>query len=282
VSGDPQIHDQGYRRYRGHRSAHGRGWTVIARQHILPMLRRRGFVVLLVAAWGGFVVYAVRFYLSANFDQLQVLRPTAQTFRDYLSLQSVFVFFVSIALAGLISEDRRAHALQIYLSKPLTRVEYVAGKLAAILGFLLFITFVPALLLVLLQVLFAGSIAFLRDNLFLLPAITLYSITQSLVASFSLLALSSLSTSRRFVSIMYAGTIFFTAAMYQALRNITGSTSWAWLSPTDTLGVIADAVFRVKTTPAISPLAATVTILVIITAAVLVLERRVRGVEVVT
>jgi len=209
-------------------------------------------------------------------------RQSDRFLAEFLAQQSLFVFLVSIALAGLIAEDRRAHALQIYLSKPLGRVEYVAGKLATILAFLLFVTFVPAVLLLVLQIMFAGSLTFLRENLFLLPAITLYSVTQSLLASFSLLALSSLSTSRRFVSIMYAGTIFFTAAMYQALRNITGSTSWAWLSTTDTLGVIADTVFRVKTTPAISPLAATVTILVIVGVAVVVLERRVRGVEVVT
>src|SRR4029450_4560563 len=98
----------------------------------------------------------------------------------------LFVFLVSIALAGLIAEDRRAHALQIYLSKPLARVEYVAGKLATILAFLLFVTFVPAVLLLLLQIMFAGSVTFLRENLFLLPAITLFSVTQSLVASFCL------------------------------------------------------------------------------------------------
>ena len=32
--------------------------------------------------------------------------------------------------AGIVANDRRANALQIYLAKPLTRVEYVAGKLA--------------------------------------------------------------------------------------------------------------------------------------------------------
>ncbi len=61
-----------------------------------------------------------------------------------------------------------------------------------------------------------------------------------------MLALSSLSKSRRFVAIMYAGIIFFTAAMYQALRGITGSRAWAVISPGDMLDVIADAVFRIR------------------------------------
>lgn len=279
---DSLIHDQGYRRYAGRRTVHGRAWIVIARQHILPQLRQRRFIALLLFSWTPFVVRAVQIYVAANFQQASFLRATAQTFREFLSQQSLFVFLISIALAGLIAEDRRAHALQIYLSKPLTRVEYVAGKLAVILAFLLFVTLAPAMLLLILQIMFAGSVTFLRENLFLIPAITLFSLIQSLLSAFALLALSSLSSSRRFVAVMYAGIIFFTAAMYQALRNITGSTSWAWLSPTDTLSVIGDTVFRIGSTPAISPLAAVIAVLVLIAMSLVILERRVRGVEVVT
>ena len=60
-----------------------------------------------------------------------------------------------------------------------------------------------------------------------------------------MLALSSMSKSSRFVGIMYAGLIFFTAALFQALRGITGTSSFAWLSPTDTLEQIGDVIFRV-------------------------------------
>ena len=64
-----------------------------------------------------------------------------------------------------------------------------------------------------------------------------------------MLALSSLSKSRRFVAVMYAGIIFFTAAMYQALAAITGSRRWAGISPGDMMDVVADAVFRIRSTP---------------------------------
>ena len=36
--------------------------------------------------------------------------------------------------AGLIANDRRANALQIYLSKPLMRMEYIGGKLGILVG----------------------------------------------------------------------------------------------------------------------------------------------------
>jgi ABC-type transport system involved in multi-copper enzyme maturation permease subunit len=208
---------------------------------------------------------------------------TPQTFREFLDWQNVFVFFIAILIgAGLIADDRRANALQLYLSRPLTRAEYVVGKLAALAAFLGLVTWLPAMLLVVLQVIFAGSFEFLRANLFIVPAITLFSLVQIIVTSCTILALSSLTTNRRFVAIMYAGVIFFTSALYGALRMMTRSRSWAWISPRDTLDVVADAIFRLDRPHAIPVwLACTVAVTLVI-ASVAILERRIRGVEVVS
>ena len=105
---------------------------------------------------------------------------------------------------------------------------------------------------------------------------------QVFVSSFAMLALSSLSNSRRFVAMMYAGILFFTAAMYQALRAITTSTAWAVISPRDTMNVIADGIFRIQGARPISVPVAAVVVLVLIGGSIWILERRVRGVEVIT
>jgi ABC-2 type transport system permease protein len=221
--------------------------------------------------------------VSANFSQASFLAPSAETFREFLDQQSLFMFFVTIyAGAGLIADDRRANALQVYLSKPLTRVEYVAGKLLTLSIFLATVTWIPAMLLLVLQVMFAGSTAFVRDNLFLVPAITVFCAVQVLVSSLAMLALSSLSKSRRFVAIMYAGIIFFAAAMYQVLRAITGSTAWAWISPEDTFDVLADAIFRVPGRAALPLPAAVLAVAVLAAGSGWILERRVRAVDIVT
>jgi ABC-2 type transport system permease protein len=277
------IHDQGYRRYGGHRAPHGRRWWVIARAGLMERLRERKFLGLLLVAWLPFIVRAVQMYLAANIPQAAVLAPTAATFREFIDQQSIFVFFITIYVgSGLIANDRRANALQIYLSKPLTRVEYVAGKLATLVMLLAVVTWVPGMLLLLMQMLFAGNFTFLRANLFLFPAITLFSAILILLSAFSMLALSSLSKSRRFVAMMYAGLIFFTAAMYQALRQMTGSRAWALISPEDVLDVVAAVIFRSPGTPSVPMWAALAVIAVLIAASVWTLERRVRGVEVVT
>jgi ABC-2 type transport system permease protein len=277
------IHDQGYRRYEGRREPHGRRWWVIARAGIMERLRERKFLGLLLFASVPFFVRTVMLYLGSNVPQATFLEATPSTFREFLDQQSIFVFFITIYVgSGLIANDRRANALQIYLSKPLTRVEYITGKLVTLLVFLTAVTWLPGMLLLLLQMMFAGNFTFLRANVFLFPAITLFSAILVLFSAFAMLALSSLSKSRRFVAMMYAGLIFFTAAMYQALRGMTTSRAWAVISPEDTLDVVAAVIFRSPGTPAVPLWAALLTIGVIIGLSIWVLERRVRGVEVVT
>jgi ABC-2 type transport system permease protein len=278
------IHDQSYRRYRGGKTTPGRAWTVIARAGIRNMLRKRAFMGVLIFAWLPFVVRAVQIYVASNFPQTAtILAPDAKTFRDFLEQQDFFVFIVTIYVgAGLIANDRRANALQIYLSKPLMRSEYIAGKAAILFVFLLFVTWVPGILLLFLQVMFKGSFDFMRANLFLFPAITVASFLQALLATFTMLALSSLSKSSRYVGILYAGIVFFTAAIYGVMYAITGNSSLSWLSVSSSITQLGDVIFRLKPrylTP--WPVSLTV-VLGLVVLSISVLERRVRGVEVVT
>ena len=130
------------------------------------------------------------------------------------------VFFVTVYVcAGLIANDRRANALQIYLSKPLTRAEYVFGKLAILMTFLALVTWLPAIVLLIVQIAFAGSFTFFRSNAFLFPAITLLTFIEIVLSSTTMLALSSLSKSSRYVAILYTAVIFFTQAIYGAGFN---------------------------------------------------------------
>jgi ABC-2 type transport system permease protein len=276
------IHDQGYRRYGGERAPHGRTWAVIARAGIRTLLARRAFLGLLLLAWFPFLVRAVQIYAATNLPQASFLAPTPEMFRQFLEQQSPFVFFITVyAGAGLIANDRRANALQIYLSKPLTRAEYVFGKLAVLMTFLLLVTWVPAILLLIVQIAFAGNFTFFMNNVFLFPAITVFTLIQAVMVAVSMLALSSLSNSSRFVGILYAGVTFFSAAIYGVIFAITRSTAFSWISIPANLEQIGNVIFRL---PARYDTPWGVSLLVIVGLIALsgfVLERRVRGVEVV-
>ncbi len=277
------IHDQSYRRYAGGRESAGTAWMVIARNGILTIARKRLFIGLLLLAWIPFVVGAVMAYLNANFPQFTILSMTAQRFRDFLNTQDFFVFVITVWVgAGLIANDKRANALQIYLSKPLTRTEYIAGKLVILSVFLLLVTWVPAILLLVLHMAFTGSLTFLRQNLYLFPAVTVFAGVQVLLSAFMMLALSSMSKSSRYVAILYAGAYFFSHAVFNVIYAVTGSTRLSWLSLPGNLNQVGDVIFRLHPRYSTPPWASVLAIAVLIGLSLWVLERRVRGVEVVS
>jgi ABC-2 type transport system permease protein len=285
------IHDQGYRRYGGQKTRTGTNWLVITRTGIRTFITRRVFLALVLAAWARFIVEAIRIYLTSNVPQIAALpqasmfATTTTTFHDMVD--SWFVNLVAFVItvyvgAGLIANDRRANALQIYLSKPLTRAEYVFGKLAILMTFLLAVTWLPAMALLMVQTAFSGSMAFVAHNLSLLPAITLFSFVQAITLASAMLALSSLSNSARYVGILYTSVVFFTQAVYGVLSAVTRSTVHSWISLGANLTQIGNLIFRLPLkyeTP--WPLSLFM-IVGLIGLSALILERRVRGVEVVS
>jgi hypothetical protein len=144
------------------------------------------------------------------------------------------------------------------------------------------VTWVPAIMLLVLQVAFSGSFSFMRQNLYLFPAVTVFACLQVLAAAFTMLALSSLSKSSRYVAILYAGAYWFSHAVFGVIYAITGSTKLSWLSLPGNLNQLGDIIFRLQprySTPAVVSVLA---MAAIIGLAIWVLERRVRGVEVVS
>jgi ABC-2 type transport system permease protein len=277
------IHDQGYRRYGGLKARTGTGWMVITRAGIRSQLAKRAFLGLLLLSFLPFFARAIQIYLAVNFPQTgDLLAVKPDLFRQFLDQQQIWVFFITVYVgAGLIANDRRANALQIYLSKPLTRAEYIFGKLAILMAFLLLVTWVPALLLLIVQIAFAGNFSFLLKNLYLFPAITVFAFIQVTMVAAAMLALSSLSKSSRYVAILYAAVIFFSQAIYGVLTVVTRSTQLSWISFPANLSQLGDVIFRMPSKYETPWPVALLMIVGLITVSGFVLERRVRGIEVV-
>ena len=277
------IHDQGYRRYGGLKARTGTGWMVITRAGIRSQLAKRAFLGLLLLSFLPFFARAIQIYLSVNFPQTgDLLAVKPDLFRQFLDQQQIWVFFITVYVgAGLIANDRRANALQIYLSKPLTRAEYIFGKLAILMAFLLLVTWVPALLLLIVQIAFAGNFTFLLKNLYLFPAITVFAFIQVTMVAAAMLALSSLSKSSRYVAILYAAVIFFSQAIYGVLTVVTRSTQLSWISFPANLSQLGDVIFRMPSKYDTPWPVALLMIVGLITVSGVILERRVRGIEVV-
>ena len=276
------VHDQGYQHYTGARTPNARPWWVIARAGLLERIRERRCLALLLFAWSPFAVRAVELYLGATMLRGGLFAATEGTFHSFLNQQRLFVFFITIYVgAGLIAADRQSNALQIYLSKPMSRHDYIAGKLLIVALFLIAVTWLPATLLLLLEVLFSGSVDFVTDHPGLLPAITVASMLQVALASLTMIALSSLSRSRRFAAMLYAGVVLFTAALHRVLEGVTGNAAWVLISPQNTWLLVTDAIFGVASDDRTLVVAAAATLVAVMTVCVVIVERRVRAVDVV-
>jgi len=165
------IYRERYRRRDGGLDLRGRAWVVITTYGLRSLVRRKAFLYLMIVAWIPAVVRGVQIYAAANFPQAAFLSISAQTFRDFLNQQELFVFFITVyAGSGLIADDIRSNALQLYLSRPLTRAQYAAGKFGVLAVALAAVTWVPAMLLLIVETLFAGNVSFVRSNLYLVPA----------------------------------------------------------------------------------------------------------------
>lgn len=278
------VHDQSYRHYKGNRQPLGRAWAVIAGAGLRTLISRKVFLGLIALSWAPFLVRTVQIYAVTMYPQAREILPVdAAMFQRFVEGQGIFAFFITVYVgAGLIANDRRANALPVYLSKPLLRSEYIGGKLAILMGCLVAATTLPSLLLVFMQVVFAGSFDFVRQNPGLIPAIVLASLVRVIVAGMTMLALSAMSKSARYVAVMYSGVMFFAQAVYGVLAFITGSSRVAWVSISANFEVVTDAIFqhapRYQTPVAVSALV--LIGLVVLSASVL--ERQVRGVEVVS
>jgi hypothetical protein len=144
------------------------------------------------------------------------------------------------------------------------------------------VTFVPAMLLFLLVPAFAGSMAFLQANLLLIPAILVYSVVHITLSAFLILALSSMSKSRWFVAILYAGLAFFTHAVFGVLGAAVEGSAFSWVSIFANVRQVGDVLFRLPPRHDTHPLVSAAVIALIVAASALVLRRRIRAIEVVT
>jgi ABC-2 type transport system permease protein len=216
-------------------------------------------------------------------SQIGLLAVTPRMFRDFLNQQEPLVFFITVyAGSGLIADDIRANALQLYLSRPVTRTQYIAGKAAILMAALAAVTLVPGLLLLLLVPAFAGSMTFLRENFTLVASILAYSVVQITVSVFLILALSSLSKSRWFVAILYAGLAFFTHAVFGVIGAAMPGSAFSWVSIFANVRQVGDVLFHMPPRHDTHPLVSAAVIVLIITASAFVLRRRIRAIEVVT
>ncbi|HVO11376.1 MAG TPA: ABC transporter permease subunit [Vicinamibacteria bacterium] len=204
------IYDQGYRRYVARSPLQAARFWPITREALRMILSKRAFLALVAVSFLPFVVRVIQIYIVTRFPEAGRLLPVdGRLFGEFLNQQIGFTILLSIfGASGLVANDLRTGAILVYLSRPLTQRDYIAGKLAVPLALNLLVTLVPGLLLYLAGLLLAPE-KYLKWSLaWIAPAIVAHALAASLVVGLLALAISSLSKSARFAGLAFVGLFF--------------------------------------------------------------------------
>lgn len=188
--------------------------------------------------------------LRSVVQQVQFTNVNARFFRVYISMATPFAFiFCLLVGAGSICNDSRHNLLEVYFAKPLGKLDYFFGKLAAVCYVPLWLTAGLSLVLFLLHLLFSPSTAvgFLQ-GLYWVP-FACFGLSLAIVVPAALLtmACSAVSKTTGIASVIVCALVFMNGAFANALAEILRSYNLRCLSLIRSLVYLGDVLFDSRT-----------------------------------
>lgn len=205
------VYEQTYRRYEARQPLRTVRFWPITREALRLLLSRWAFLALIVLAWVPFLGFAIYVWARTQFGQIadgmaSALPSGGAIFSTYFSFQvRLALLLTTFGGAGLVANDLRTGAILVYLSRPLTRRDYVIGKLCVLLALNLSVTLLPGLLLYGIACALAPAQFVTIELAWLGPAIALHAVVLSLSLSLPMLAVSALSKSGRVAGLAFFG-----------------------------------------------------------------------------
>lgn len=287
-----EIRDTGYSRWEGRLVESRRPWWPIARTGVQLAFRRKRFKFVFASSFSWAFALLGGIYISERLEDFQAIVRSQQAFLNigpsyfhlYLTF-GLFLFALLLVLAyagsGLIADDLRLNALQLYFSRPIRKIDYVLGKFAVLAFFVLVLTALPGLVLFAFKLIFAGSFRFLVENPWLPLSILGGSGLLTIVLSAYVLLLSALSRNSRYVFVLVFGAYLFSGILHGILWVIFRAPAAALVSLPANIQQAASAIFGTKPPYPFDPVWSFVILGALCVLAAVVLDRRIRSVEVI-
>ena len=285
------IHTQDYRHWEGTLNPRNyMRWWIIAKAE-LKLLAQRKIVRLIVAVPPVIyiIVHAILIYISNQVPGASLwLKVDAEFFQQFLFRNpgtgppsSFLIALIAIfAGSGLIATDLKNNALSLYLSKPISWVDYLIGKFA-VLGILIgCLTLVPGLLLLFEHLLLTDT-SFFKENYWIPLSIIIYSVMITLSAGLLMLLFSSLTSNPRYATIGFCAVWFGLPVIHEVLRLITRSSRTAIISLWANYDILGSALFNASHDHVVHWAWALLVLLAVMALCLFVLHRRIRAVEIV-
>jgi len=199
------VYERGYRPWENSGKRAAPAWWAIARRGIAEPIKSRRLLFLLVVAWVPAIVKGGILYFTFKMGELSRLLGGAWTditsagFHAFLIWQAPFVLIIlAIIGANLITKDREENGLALYFSRPLSLIDYVAGKGAVIMTYYFSVTLFPLYALCIFGYLVTNGATGMEMLIEIPLRGTAYCLLAGTSYALVLLAISSLSTRTAF------------------------------------------------------------------------------------
>ena len=262
---------------------------VLPRNAWRSLYQQRLVLLLTILAFVWPILCGVFVYLTNHATLLEGLDPGFRQFIQvngtffvvFMYVQSAFaVFLAALAGPGLIAPDLANNALPLYFSRPLTRWSYALARLTVLVGMLSIVTWIPGLVLFGLQVGLAG-VSWLQMNWTLGLGIVVGFLLWLLVLGLVAMA-SSAYVKWRIVAAGVSLAFFFILSGVAEMIDQVFRVSWGHIiDPAWSVNQIWCALLGVAPPEGPSAGASAIALVVIVMLLVLVIERKLRPVEIV-
>ena len=222
------VYEHLYGAYEGESHSSWSRFLVIPRYALRDVFKSKLFTTIFILCFIYPLIATILVYLHHNANALSLLQINvrellpidASFFRTLVEVQGGFAFILTVLVAPpLISRDLSNNALPLYLSRPLSRSEYVLGKMTVIAFLLSLITWVPGLLIFLFQASLSGF-GWLWANAWIAWSIVFGSMAWIILLSLIALAVSSLVKWRVVASGAMLGLFFVPSALGEIINNL--------------------------------------------------------------
>jgi len=286
------VREKGYTHWEGELKESRWVWFPLARLGIKMAFQKRFFKLFYFSTFLPALIFLAGIYISERLEDFRFmlrgspafLKITPNYFKIYLS-NSLFLFILVLVMifvgGGLIADDLRFNALQLYFARPLRKIDYVIGKMATLSFFILLLSLVPGVLFILFKLLFAGNLVFLRHYPWLPLAVVGYSLVLTLFFAAYALALSALSRNNRYASLMIFGVYFISDIIFNIFYQNFHHPYLVLLSLKLNLQQVAAGLFGLSPPYAVPWSLSLGVLLGLVFLAFVILQKRIRSVEVV-
>jgi ABC-2 type transport system permease protein len=283
------VYRRGYQRYQGPLTGHGTRLLAAPRFAWERLFQQRLVLVCTIVAFIWPLLCGVFIYLANNADLWAGFGPAAKVrvidasfFLVFMNTQATFALLLAaLAGPGLIAPDLANNALPLYFSRPLSRLDYVLARLLVLFGMLSLVTWVPGLALFGMQSGMAGR-SWFSSNWQLGTGILAGFLVWILVISLVALASSAHVKWRVVAGALVLGFFFVLAGAAEMVNRVFRVEWGSLLNPSRTMYTVWCEMLGVDPPQGLETSDSIIMLVVLAVLLALVLERKLRPVEVVT